>query len=301
MFSIAFAYLAILGQQPNKDQIKIYSSSKPAEAQNLSFRQWGGGFIFESKKFGYAGNRSIGIGSKNYFQGGAMVFSQPLDWTAATQDPAQVLQFTYYLANPKVIITKTAKNKVIHAATHEQYDFQKQVRTSTHPKVKQLRLIMATTDGKKSEFYIPVVASQPTTVAGWRTIELPLQAIHGLDATNKQIGSMTFSTDNVATLYVGDMRIVRDDSPINGDVKPKSVNMHPGDQVTFSATADSGLTPIVFRWDFGEGTSIQTDAEGPTIRHRYKKAGIYTVTLTIADRFGYKEPFVKQIPVTVSR
>jgi len=302
MFSAVFISLAVLIPQPQQAQeIRIYSSSKPAAEQHILFRQWGGGSIFESKKMGYEGNRSIGIGSKGYFQGGTMLFPEPLDWSSAVKDPEEVLRFTYYLANPKVVVTKTAKNQVVQSTTHQQYDFQKQVRSSIRPKVKQLRLILATTDGKRSEFYIPVEASQPTAVSGWRTVGLPLQSIHGLGVTNKQISSITFSTDNVATVFVDDIRVVRDDVPLTGTAKPNPVSLHPGDEVTFSATADGGLTPIVFRWDFGENKGIEVDAEGSRIRHRFRKAGIYTVTLTVADRFGYKKPFVQEIPVTVSR
>lgn len=302
MFSVAFVIFATLAGRSAQATIQqIYSSSKPLTEQNLELKRWGGGSIVESGKVVYQGKRALSIESRNYFQGGMLAFPKPLDWSSARKDSSNELRFTFFVQNPNSVIQKTSKNVVLRTRTHDQHVANRQVRTIVKPKVKQLRIVVTTTDAKKSEFYIPVDASQPTTKSGWRTIAVPLQSIHGFGVSNQTVSGLTLSTDNISTLYIDDVRIVTDEVPLTGEAKPASAELHAGDQLTFSAVADGGLSPIVFRWDFGEDSNgLQIDAEGARVRHRFKKAGNYKVTLTIADRFGYKKPYQQVIPVTVT-
>jgi 6-phosphogluconolactonase len=59
----------------------------------------------------------------------------------------------------------------------------------------------------------------------------------------------------------------------------------PGKQATFTATAtDVGSSITSYSWNFGDGTTVPTT--GPTANHTYKKAGVYTVTVTANDSAG---------------
>jgi 6-phosphogluconolactonase (cycloisomerase 2 family) len=59
----------------------------------------------------------------------------------------------------------------------------------------------------------------------------------------------------------------------------------PGKQATFTATAtDVGASITSYTWNFGDGTTVPSI--GPTANHTYKKAGVYTVTVTANDSAG---------------
>ncbi len=62
---------------------------------------------------------------------------------------------------------------------------------------------------------------------------------------------------------------------------PSIVNMFPTIS-TFSATAQGGVYPYNYTWDFGDGTS----AFGSTVVHGYSAPGTYTGQLTAVDQLG---------------
>jgi hypothetical protein len=168
------------------------------------------------------------------------------------------------------------------------------------PVLKNLRLIVTTSDGKKSEAYVPIATSFSSDEQGWRQISVPLQAITGLDRTNKTIKSIALSADTTATFYVGALGIVNDATPIQGDIEAQDLNLAEGDEVVFSANGSGGSTPLKFSWDFDQKDGIQVDAEGQSVTRKFRKPGQYTITLTISDLYGLKEPCVKTVKVVVN-
>ncbi len=60
-------------------------------------------------------------------------------------------------------------------------------------------------------------------------------------------------------------------------IAPTSVST--STSINFSAQAIGGITPYVFSWSFGDGTS----ASGPTSAHSYATPGNFTVTLIASD------------------
>lgn len=59
----------------------------------------------------------------------------------------------------------------------------------------------------------------------------------------------------------------------------------PGKPAAFTATGtDVGASITGYSWNFGDGTSVSNS--GPTVTHTYKKAGMYTVTVTANDDAG---------------
>lgn len=59
----------------------------------------------------------------------------------------------------------------------------------------------------------------------------------------------------------------------------------PGEPVQLDAsnTFDPDGDPLIFIWDFGDGTAPQTVSQGDTITHTYAAEGSYTVELTVSD------------------
>jgi PKD repeat protein len=162
-------------------------------------------------------------------------------------------------------------------------------------------LIVTTTDGKKSEVYVPANTSSATD-EGWKTVSIPLQAITGFDRTNKTIDSIAISGNSTSTFYVGDLRIVDDSTPIRGEFNPdvREQNLALGDEVTLSAVGFGGASILRYTWDFDDRDGIQVDAEGQTVTRRFRKAGTFTITLTISDYYGLKTPYTATMKVTVN-
>jgi len=57
----------------------------------------------------------------------------------------------------------------------------------------------------------------------------------------------------------------------------------PNTNVCFSGTAQGGVPPYTFSWDFGDGS---TPMQGPSPCHTYANAGSYPVVMTVKDSLG---------------
>lgn len=171
---------------------------------------------------------------------------------------------------------------------------------SATPVLRSMRLIITTTDGKKSEVYVPADTSGSAD-HGWSIASIPLQAITGLDLTNKTIKSVCFTGNTTATFYVGDLRIVNDTTPIRGETNIQGpMNVALGDEYTFTAHGFGGSSILKYTWDFDDKDGIQADAEGQSVLRRFRKPGNYVITCTIADYYGLKQPYTTSFKVTVN-
>lgn len=172
---------------------------------------------------------------------------------------------------------------------------------ATAPVLKQLRLIVTTSDGKRSEVYVPANTSSASD-QGWTTVAIPLQAISGFDRTNKAVSAVAISGNTTATLYVGDIRVVDDSTPITGDTNVSSgeLNAALGDEYTLTGYGSGGSSILRYTWDFDDRDGIQVDAEGQSVNRKFRKPGTYVITLTISDYYGLKQPYSKTIKVVVN-
>ena len=173
------------------------------------------------------------------------------------------------------------------------------------PELSTVRMIVTTTDGKKSEVYLPI-STGTTGERGWKTVAIPLQAINGFDRTNKTIKDISFSGDTTSTFYVGEMRVVNDATAIRGEIIGRQTyNLALGDRVTFTARGEGGASVLEYVWDFddADGTDDR-DAVGQTVAHQFRQPtpdGKKTkVTLTIRDKYGLKPPAKATIEVKVN-
>ncbi len=168
------------------------------------------------------------------------------------------------------------------------------------PVLKEIRLIITTTDGKKSEAYIPANTTAAAD-SGWKTVAIPLQAITGLDRTNTDIQSVAFAGNTTSTFYVGDLRVIDDSTPIRGEINAQpDINLALGDEITLSASGFGGSSILRFTWDFDDKDGIQVDAEGQSVKHKFRKAGNFVVTMTVSDYYGLKPSYSSTVKVTVN-
>lgn len=85
----------------------LYLPGHTIKDQKIGLRAWGSGTVAESKDVALEGTTSIGIFSRNYFQGGIMTFGTPVNLAAAFDDPNALLQLTFRVADMKTVITPT--------------------------------------------------------------------------------------------------------------------------------------------------------------------------------------------------
>ena len=176
---------------------------------------------------------------------------------------------------------------------------------SETPSLTTVRMIVTTTDGKKSEVYLPISTST-SGERGWRTVAIPLQAINGFDRTNKTIKDIAFSGDTTATFFVGEMRVVNDATVIRGEILGRtSYNLAVGDRVTFSARGEGGSSVLEYVWDFDDADGTDdVDAIGQTVVHQFRlptaEGKKSVVTLTVRDKYGLKAPSKSTVEVKVN-
>ena len=294
----------------------IYAPARSVKDQKISLEGWGSGTIAETDGIAFAGTSSIRVSSRNFFQGGTMTLGEPKDLAKKYDDKSNLIRLTFFLEDSGWIYGKIDRNSEKSGGTgligHGGGAAQLAPGITTtreaipsipfKPKIKQVRMIITTTDGKKSEAYVPIGTSQSAANAlGWRNLAIPLQAINGFDRTNKIIDSISLSTDTVATMYIGQIDVVTDDTPVRGQIdNVTKLNLALGDEVTLTASGEGGSSVLEYDWDFDDSDGIQIDDQGTMVKHKFRKAGTFKVTLTIADKYGLKKPFVTSIPVVVN-
>jgi hypothetical protein len=165
--------------------------------------------------------------------------------------------------------------------------------------MEMMRVIVGTTDGKKSEAYIPLTTGSGG-VRGWSTVSVPLAAILGFDRTNKIVNSIAFSPDETATFFLGELGIINDTTPIRGEISPSSLNLGVGQEVRLSARGMAGSSILKYSWDFDKEDGIQIDAEGQTVNRKFRKPGTYIITCTISDYFGLKKPVTVEMKAVIN-
>ncbi|MCW5943759.1 MAG: PKD domain-containing protein [Fimbriimonadaceae bacterium] len=165
-------------------------------------------------------------------------------------------------------------------------------------RLEMIRVVVGTTDGKKSEAYVP--ASTSTGRNGWNVVGVPLQAIKGFERTNKVVKDITFSGDAASTVYLGELRVLSDETPISGEPNRREWNLALGDEIELYGVGFGGSSALQYSWDFDSSDGVSEDAIGQVVRRKFRKPGTFTVTLTISDVYGLKQPYSTTVKVIVN-
>ncbi len=283
----------------------LYNSSHPLGEQGITLQSWGSGSIGQTDETAYEGVNSLRLSTRNYFQGGILRYTSPFDLSSTFEDPNNLLRLTFLIADENLRLGGPGGTR--SNAGGRRIDPIEQIpptgqsgsaSSSTAPKMRFVRLVITTTDGKRSETYMPVPSSYDDR--GWRTVAIPVRAITGFDRTNKQVKEIWVSADATTTFYIGNIAVLQDVTPIQGEINATDLNLALGDEVPLSAYGYGGSSVLEYHWDFDASDGIQIDASGQSIRRKFRKAGTYTITLTVQDRYGLKKPYVTSIKATVN-
>ncbi len=298
----------------------LYNPTRSIKDQGISLSGWGSGTASETDETAYEGTTSVRISSRNYFQGGIFELKNPVDVSGQYSNKNNLLRIMFKTADLGTVFSGAGKGPGLAGGPPSKggaggippgfggpgapggFAGGGRPGGSTQPAstLDTLRVIVTTTDGKKSEAYVPVTGIVAGS-DGWKSVAVPLQAISGLDRTNKIVKEVAISADKTSTFYIGDIRVLNDSTPISGEIQGQTqFNLALGDTVTFVASGSGGSTPVKFDWDFDDRDGIQVDAEGQTVKRRFRVPGTYNVTLTVVDPFGLKAPFSTKAKVVVN-
>lgn len=311
---------AALAQSPTV----LYAPVKTIADQQITLRGWGSGAIAETDEMAYEGTKSLRVSSRNFFQGGVVHFGSPVDLSREFGDKSNLIRITFTAPDANTTIGGGGGGKGSAPVGGGAGTFTPPGKQGggggagtvsppgkgggqsspggasapvEQPVLSTIRVIITTTDGKKSEAYVPV-SNSAKGERDWRQVSVPLQTVTGFNSTNKIIQEVAFSGDTTATFYVGDIRIVNDTTPITGEIRNTRTNLALGDELTLSAIGYGGSSVLKYEWDFdGDGKS---DAEGSVIKHRFRKAGEITVSLTVSDAAGLKKAYQTQMKIQVN-
>jgi hypothetical protein len=168
-----------------------------------------------------------------------------------------------------------------------------------------------TSDGKQSSS-IASVNDSVKNDQGWTALSIPLVGFGALKNTSGQVTEVLVFGDAPATMYIGDIRTVQDQTPITIDEMPQRT-VAVNDIETFIAGAEAGSTPLKYEWtiaklDMNGKSDVQpgpdgkypVDAEGRTLKYQFRRSGDYEVILTVSDAYGIKAPKVFKHKVAVT-
>lgn len=345
MAAVAAAVAALgFGQ----DAKVLYQPGRTLKDQNITVKSWGSGTISETDEVAYEGTHSIRISTRNFFQGGVIQLGEPVDLSDSYGDSSNLLRIAIRTIDAAPMgggrpgglpgggrpggLPGGGRPGGIGGPPGGPGGFPggpggfpggpagglggpggfrggMPGAQGTTSQLQMVRYVITTTDGKKSEAYVPI-ATGGTSTTGWRAVAIPLKAIRGFDKTNKQVKAISISGDATTTFFVGDIRVVSDTTPIRGRLLVQSqtrgwtevtdLNLGLGDEVTFGATGEGGASVLKYSWDFDAADGLQEDAIGPSVKRRFRKPGTFTITLTVVDEFGLKEPFRATLQVKVN-
>lgn len=135
----------------------------------------------------------------------------------------------------------------------------------------------------------------------WVRIGIPLSQIQkGLPIGGK-LYRMVITSDEPTEFLVGRMAFVRDSDPIQANLFVFPPFLEAKRSIFFASRVEAGLTPYEVQWDFDSEAGESVDAVGERVTYTYPAEGLYTITCTIRDKTGAKEPVVSKLEVKISR
>lgn len=314
-------------------EIPIYKGD-PSQQAGIALMPWGSGDARDSEEYIRTGSRSIRITSHGAYQGAQLLLRRPVDIKSASQDPYAYLQFVLQLPEqqtrsglraglpgglppdvmlglPSGIPGVTGRAGRTRSGGRRGRDDEfgmglglgagTQRTGVVKPKpLENIRVVLVTTDDRQIEVRLPTENARPDNT-GWTSLAVPLVTIPGLKESNGQIKEIRIFGDTPCTLYLGEARVVYDETPIRVDPLAEVV-VPANSTVTFTASAHAGASLLKYEWDFDTQGEFQPDAEGRVVKHKYRKSREtdYIVTLRVSDIYGIKKPVMVTTKVHVT-
>ncbi|MBC7328260.1 PKD domain-containing protein [bacterium] len=318
--------LVILGTALSQELIIF--NGQPLSELNLKAGGWGSGTLAESKDMVYRGTFSLKLISMNYYEGGRLDFLTPLDLSSYLKNPYAFLRFRIITATPPVatfpgaggfapggmagmpggfpgmggvapgmpgggLITPGGAPGMPGGGAPGMPSWTGAVTTY---QLKSFRIVLFCEDGLLVSENFPF---ELQTVMGerWYSIAIPFNTFRGKG--NGIVKRMLICTNSPQTVYIGQISVVVDNTPITVTVPTKSMTARVNTLIRFFAVGKAGLSSLRYTWDFDDSNGIQEESIGQVVFHSFSKPGTYNVTVTVSDLAGVKKPAQEKIKVEV--
>lgn len=265
-------------------EIAIFKGDDPAQ-DGIELGGWGSGSAVKAKEQILDGSWSIKITTQGLYSGGRLDFARPVELFSDGIDTRRYIVFTFFFKDTQVINPA--------AGTLSAYD----VEPYTVPKASKVRFVFY------SDNNLVVPAEEPTnpldTDDNWVRVAVPMAKFKRAgDISEFRLKRLLIMSDMPTTMYLGEMKIVTDDSPIKVDpLDSQTVALM--DDVFFTANARGGVSSLKYAWDFDSSNGIQAEQTSRVARYVYTRGGTFTVTLTVSDADGLKAPVTVSTSIEV--
>jgi len=150
--------------------------------------------------------------------------------------------------------------------------------------------LLANADGWPNGVHTWVLVGIPL---GSKTAWLPVEATPEAGDTQQILGLIPSTTDTAGKVWFNEKYLAFSNVvQLPSNTAPIANTRHPappirvGVNLNFTAISsyDPDGTIVLFKWDFGDGSSAVSDRI--SIRHKFRKSGRFLVTLTVIDDHG---------------
>jgi hypothetical protein len=267
-------------------EIAIFKGDDPSD-EGIVLGGWGSGTAAKTKEQILDGAWSIKITTQGLYSGAKLDFGQPVTLFADGIDPARYIQFVFFFKDTQQI-------NPVQGTDYTWAD----VEPYTKPKAAKMRFVFVSDKGETVEAIEPTGALDPDD--NWMRIAVPIAKFKQKEGvTSFAMKRVMVFTDIASTFYLGTMKLVTDTTPIKVDpLDPRTIAIM--DPQFFVANATGGVSSLNYSWDFDAANGIQAESTEPVAKHYYRAGGDFTVTLTVSDADGLKEPVTVSTTIEVT-
>jgi hypothetical protein len=269
----ALAALALSAAARQKDVISFFLYKGENEAGSaIRLASWGSGKAEYTREAVLNGDSSIKVTTHGLYQGARFDFKNPVDLSAAFQNKKTYLRMMTRFPGSS---GSAFDNSSLQTSSVAASPFDK------------MRFLAIMGDGKQYELIRPVDVPPSEDVDAYIPLAFPLAALAKAAKTaptgeGAKLKSLVIAGDKYAQFNIGEVGIITDDTEISPAPLDDQIAFINAD-LLFTGSAEGGASTLKFSWDWDDKDGIQEDATGRTVSHTFRKAGKFTVTLTVSD------------------
>ncbi len=278
----------------NGREVYIFKGDDPA-LDGIELGNWGSGSAVRSKEQILDGSWSIRTTTQGLYSGGRIDFAHPVTLFKGGIDKSRYIQFAFFF------------DQVTKVDPARGTDYAWDVEPYTIPKVAKLRFVFESDDG------LVVAVEKPTGKIDpddhWMRVAVPLAKFQvGEEPVDQfRLKRLLITSDLPTTTYLGEMKLVTDNSIITVE-SLDTQTLAIMDDALWVAEAEAGVSSLSYSWDFDAANGIQHESDAMVGRYVYTMGRTdakgndipFTITLTVTDLDGLKEPVTVTATIEIS-
>jgi hypothetical protein len=256
-------------------EVMLYNGDAARDQGGIRFDSWGSGSVSESTTAHYIGPQVLRVLSQGYYQAAVLNFRQPASLTGFLNKDNAYLEMWL---KPSIVTTTapgTAGGNLTGKANFL---------------MSRLRVVLLTDKGEMISDAWPI-NTENLAPGAWKQVALPLAVFRSPQSEPAtQLKGLRISADRADVFYIGQMRLLVDDTPIKLQIYVNPAQLAVGERATFRASPEAGAATTLISWDFDSQDGLQVQAQGDMVEWVYRKTGTFVVTATASDEYGGKSP-----------